>query len=415
VIPKAELLAVAAETGLLPTTVEKDYALGWVLFAIADHSLLGRWYFKGGTCLKKCYFDTYRFSEDLDFTVPPDVAYDVNAIQDGLRGVAEWVRERAGLEFPAEGVEVTESINKRGLRTYEARMTFTGPLQLARAQRQRIRFDLTQDEVVLGPDEAREVFHGYTDAPDPLPRVRCYSLGEILAEKVRALVERSGRARDVYDVVNVGRNLRSDLPRDGVAGLAARKFAFKALEPPTPDRILAKVDPEVLATDWTQALRHQLPVLPPVGDFVTALREILEWLLGLAPSAPALASVPARRDEALVPRVPFARPAVVTGSLGLGVRVEAGTWPLGAYGGKMDRVRYAARNRLLARIRYHGVTRVVEPYSLRTPRTGNLLLYVFELERGFGPGEGIKAFKVEELGDVQVMDHAFQPRYLVEL
>ncbi len=27
------------------------------------------WVFKGGTCLSKCYFETYRFSEDLDFTV----------------------------------------------------------------------------------------------------------------------------------------------------------------------------------------------------------------------------------------------------------------------------------------------------------------------------------------------------------
>ena len=414
-IPKAELMAVAAETGLLPTTVEKDYALGWVLFATADHRLLGRWYFKGGTCLKKCYFDTYRFSEDLDFTVPPDVAYDVNAIQDGLLGVAEWVRERAGLEFPAEGVEVTESINKRGRRTYEGRMTFVGPLRLARAQRQRIRFDLTQDEVVLDPDESREVFHGYSDAPDPLPRVRCYSLGEILAEKVRALVERSGRARDVYDVVNVGRNLRADLPRDGVAGLAARKFAFKALEPPTPERILAKVDPEVLATDWTQALRHQLPVLPPVGDFVTALREILGSLLGMAPAAPVLAAVPVRQGETPVPRVRFAQPVGATGPLGLGDRMSAGPWPMEAYGSRMDRVRYAARNRLLARITYHGVSRLVEPYSLRMPKTGNLLLYVFELERGLSAGEGIKAFTVGELGEVQVTDRAFQPRYLVEL
>ena len=27
------------------------------------------WVFKGGTCLKKCFFETYRFSEDLDFTL----------------------------------------------------------------------------------------------------------------------------------------------------------------------------------------------------------------------------------------------------------------------------------------------------------------------------------------------------------
>jgi predicted nucleotidyltransferase component of viral defense system len=25
--------------------------------------------FKGGTCLRKCYYETFRFSEDLDFTI----------------------------------------------------------------------------------------------------------------------------------------------------------------------------------------------------------------------------------------------------------------------------------------------------------------------------------------------------------
>ena len=50
--------------------VEKDYVLGWMLWGIGTDPLLSTtWVFKGGTCLKKCYIDTYRFSEDLDFTV----------------------------------------------------------------------------------------------------------------------------------------------------------------------------------------------------------------------------------------------------------------------------------------------------------------------------------------------------------
>lgn len=59
----------------------------WVLAGIAAHPDIGpSWVFKGGTCLKKCYFETYRFSEDLDFTLtdashlnerwrPPSMAY----------------------------------------------------------------------------------------------------------------------------------------------------------------------------------------------------------------------------------------------------------------------------------------------------------------------------------------------------
>jgi len=414
VIPKAEVLAVAEETGLLPTTVEKDYALGWVLFAIANHAELGRWLFKGGTCLKKCFFDTYRFSEDLDFTVPADALYDAGSIRTGLVALADWVRDQAGIEFPEEHLQIEESVNKRGQKTYYVRMTFVGPLHLGRAERQRIRFDLTRDELVADAPDLREVFHGYSDTPEPVPRVRCYTLAEILAEKIRALFERSGRARDVYDVVNVGRNLRAELSADAIRDLASKKFAFKALDPPTPDRILARVDSDVLASDWVNALRHQLPVLPPVGAFLAGLREILEWILGLAVPEPALPAVPTRRDETPVPRVQFARPLAVQ-ALGRGASAGSGIRPDAAYGSRMDRLRYAARNRLLARVGYQGVTRLVEAYSLRMPATGNLLLYVFERERGVGPGEGIKAFKVAELGDVQVTDRPFQPQYLVEL
>jgi hypothetical protein len=70
-IDRTELLRLANELGLEARVVEKDYVLGWVLAGIArDPALVSAWVFKGGTCLKKCFFETYRFSEDLDFTVP---------------------------------------------------------------------------------------------------------------------------------------------------------------------------------------------------------------------------------------------------------------------------------------------------------------------------------------------------------
>jgi hypothetical protein len=70
VISRAEILELAREFQLALDIVEKDYALGWLLAGIANHpELRDSWVFKGGTCLKKCFFETYRFSEDLDFTV----------------------------------------------------------------------------------------------------------------------------------------------------------------------------------------------------------------------------------------------------------------------------------------------------------------------------------------------------------
>ena len=68
-IRDAEIRRRARVAGVEPRTIELDYALGWALRGIAGHPLLAkRPVFKGGTCLRKCYFPDYRFSEDLDFT-----------------------------------------------------------------------------------------------------------------------------------------------------------------------------------------------------------------------------------------------------------------------------------------------------------------------------------------------------------
>jgi Nucleotidyl transferase AbiEii toxin, Type IV TA system len=58
-IDLAEIQAVATDLGLSPEVVEKDYVLGWLLAGIyAQPALSTSWVFKGGTCLKKCYFET---------------------------------------------------------------------------------------------------------------------------------------------------------------------------------------------------------------------------------------------------------------------------------------------------------------------------------------------------------------------
>lgn len=57
-IGKRELLDIAAAAGLNPHVIEKDYALGWALAGIFAHpDIRENWIFKGGTCLKKCYFE----------------------------------------------------------------------------------------------------------------------------------------------------------------------------------------------------------------------------------------------------------------------------------------------------------------------------------------------------------------------
>ncbi len=91
-IQKQELLDLAKDFGLQPNVVEKDYVLGWLLAGIGEHpTTRDTWVFKGGTCLKKCFFETYRFSEDLDFTLTDPAHLDQVFLRKLFEEVGEWV------------------------------------------------------------------------------------------------------------------------------------------------------------------------------------------------------------------------------------------------------------------------------------------------------------------------------------
>jgi len=75
----------------------------------------------------------------------------------------------------------------------------------------------------------------------------------------------------------------------------------------------------------------------------------------------------------------------------------------------LDVIRFAGANRLLVAFTYNGKLRTVEPYSLRRPKTGNLLLYGWERD-----SSQIIAFDISKIRDVEVTGAAFSPRYRIE-
>ena len=173
-ISKNEILQVAKDFKLAPTTVEKDYVLSWVLFGISQHPQISKWFFKGGTCLKKCYFETYRFSEDLDFTLPNDAIYVKNEIIAALNDVAEIVLEQTGINLTTKPIEVKESINKNNNLTFSAKYSYRGPLNIQTSTPPRIKFDITNDEIITGAADSRDVFHAYSDRLQTPAKIKCY-------------------------------------------------------------------------------------------------------------------------------------------------------------------------------------------------------------------------------------------------
>jgi len=395
-IPKAQLLALAKHYELLPTTVQKDYVIGWLLRAISEHAVLSQWIFKGGTCLKKCYFETYRFSEDLDFTIPLEQSISVDSIQTHIDKAVSWIESNSGLSFPRQYWKVEEYENLRGKTSFQMKIPFSGPLRLPSKSLQRVKFDLSQDELIADTPQLRNLHHDYTDVSNPAPQILCYSINEILAEKTRALVERTGRARDVYDVVNISRNFRGEIDSQRTRDIANKKFHFKGLKTPSFEYIMDSIDNSVLRANWEQQLAHQINKLPPVDIFIDDLRDAIAWWLKPEIAKPSLQPMPQASGE-IVPRSLF--PKI--------------NWQTGPTA--MDQVRYAARNKFCALISYHGSTRLVEPYSLRYPSTGKEILHVWELEKNGVPSDMHKSFKTYEINSVSISNHTFIPKWEVEL
>ena len=152
-IGRAEVLSAADATGLLPRVVEKDHLLGWLLWGISGHPELAGWIFKGGTCLKKCYFETYRFSEDLDFTLGEEAQLDEAFLRRCFGEVAGRLYEEAGVDLPAGRMRFEVHPNPRGNPSCESRLYYRSLFHRAGQESNlpMVRLDLTADEVVVLP------------------------------------------------------------------------------------------------------------------------------------------------------------------------------------------------------------------------------------------------------------------------
>jgi predicted nucleotidyltransferase component of viral defense system len=388
-IDRREILESASALWLLPSVVEKDYILGWILGGINAHPALAEsWVFKGGTCLKKCYFETYRFSEDLDFTLRDEGHLDEAFLNRALSEVVAWVTEESGLTMPADQLSFDIYRNPRGRLSCQGRIGYRGPVSPTTGGWPKIKLDLTADERLVLPSVRREVFHPYSDRPEDGLWINCYAYEEAFGEKIRALSER-GRPRDLYDVVNLYRHSDSRPSAPVLRNVLEQKCAYKTIPVPTFEALAAHR--AELETLWHDMLGHQLPVLPSLVDFWGALPEILNWIM----------------TGAEVPQ--HGRIEPVSSEITVRSRVLPIGFPVRARS-ILEIIRFAAANHLCVDLSYDGGVRRIEPYSLRQTLEGNFVLHAIRSDSGEH-----RSYRVDRMQGASVTSQAFSPRYLVEL
>ena len=386
-IDRAEVLTIAGERDLRVDIIEKDYVLGWMLAGIFAHPVLGpAWVFKGGTCLKKCFIETYRLSEDLDFTVEDAGQLDEGFLVDAFLEIAEWTYDKSGIDFSTQQPRFRAYRNSRGGIQIDGRVYYRGPMQ-PRGSLPRVKLDLTADEKVVHRPVERTVAHPYSDYPEVGIAARTYPLSELVGEKIRALGERA-RPRDLYDVISLFR--RQDLRPEASAVLQVlrEKCEFKGI--PIPNLTSLQPFREEMESDWEVMLGHQLPAVPPIESFFSAMPDFFTWLHeSIAPPSPT--GIPIGPDEEIV-------------------SASSRSQDLGMDAPVLERIRFAAANRLCVDLDYQGDAHRVAPYSLRRTRAGDLVLYACE-----GDAPAYQIYRTDGISAVEIASQTYGPRYANEL
>lgn len=205
--------------------------------------------------------------EDLDFTLAQPVTFET--IRRELEEPFEVAHRASGVALRYAREDRTPHAN-----SYTFYLGYEGPLPGAAAGKE-VKVDITIKEEVAFPIEERPVFRGYPEYED-LPedaRVRVYSLPEIAAEKVVALLDRArNEPRDLYDLWPLIEHGHISLEQ--VTEAIGRKLAARGQDLKRLRGILREKEPRYRRL-WETRLSAQVAILPDFDQVFRAVQRAL--------------------------------------------------------------------------------------------------------------------------------------------
>lgn len=265
--------------------VEKDYALSYVLAGIAkqpelSHSLI----FKGGTALKKIFFGDYRFSEDLDFSVinPPKDEDLENALVNAIGLAKELLNDYGPFDIQLKRYP-EKAPHPNGQDAFNMLVKFPWqPTPLCR-----IKIEITHDEPVILAPEYKPILHGYEEQIDCL--VACYHIEEIVAEKLRALLQthkklvargwNRPRARDYYDLWCILKNYSSSVDTNRLIEMLDKKCKHRDVSYQSTDDFFTVELMKEAHQHWQSTLGVLVRGLPDCGHVLDETRLLIQKII----------------------------------------------------------------------------------------------------------------------------------------
>lgn len=381
-IEKQEIFKAANEKQLDPVVIERDYALGWALWGISQNTELSKLLaFKGGTSLKKCYFPDYRFSEDLDFTVVPGTKISEQKITENLKLLCESITAKSNIQFLTEKTTVKTTRTAANEEAYRGAIYFIGPRGDSRNPL-RIKFDITDYEIISRKLLKKEIIHHYSDADECACEILTYSLEEIIAEKMRALLQRT-RPRDYYDVWYILKNKQKSINSKEVLEIFNDKAQYKNVHFEDIMELIGDEKFNNLLPAWETQLDHQLPYSPDPRKIRPEFNTLIKTLF--------TENRPSFKEEFSPPEQASAPSKLAS------IR---------------EKIINAGKQRRIISIEYNGEKRLVEPYSFRY-KYGKEYFYGYNLIGGNSP-PSIRSFILPKIQTAEITKKSYVPRWPIE-
>ena len=370
----------AEEMGVHIANVERDYVFGWLLKAFYENDFLApRLIFKGGNCMRKAFYPGTRFSTDLDFSL--ESSLDLERTRLEINRACEAAQAACGVQFDTtKNTLKADAFLDEQRRSYKGSVYFQDFYGNAATVIISVRVDLTEFDRIHLPTVQRQLIHSYSDAAECHADLRCMALEELLANKLKCLIQRR-HSFDLYDLVYATFFERSiEVNRRSVLQTFLSKTIFQS-SPAAAKDILLGIPMPFFKAAWERY------VAPLAGRFTFERAEE-----GFRAAIESIFEGVYRRGWNADPFYPAEHRNLI---------MEAG----------------AGRN--LLSLSYDGQEKQVEPYSLSYKRRKDghaaEYFYVWDRTGGRTSGPGLKTLMNDKVRDIRVLDELFEPRYPIEL
>jgi predicted nucleotidyltransferase component of viral defense system len=250
-ITRGAITRIADADGVSAPVVERDYVLTHIVQALAQLEPPTGLVFKGGTALRLCFYEDYRYSADLDFSL---VGLSDSGAVAFLRRALERCAEAIG--FPQLALPDADPLL----------IHYVGPLGGERE----IKLDLADDELVLETGN-NALIRRYSDQVEERSALSTYTLEEIAAEKLRCVIQRL-LCRDISDLHRLF--VREGVDVETVWLMFEQKTRARNLDPARFTERLSAREPQYRRR-WERELSDLEPEVPPFEQVIRQLRRQL--------------------------------------------------------------------------------------------------------------------------------------------